>query len=314
MDIEKLTKMQIVLLTLLVSFVTSIATGIVTVTLMDQTPPAVMQTLNRVVERTVERVVPNESQSASIITKETTVVVKEEDLITDSINKNSKSIVKIKEIAEDGSVGAFAGVGVIVSRDGIVATDPSVLKGSSKYIVETLNGQIFKADVVILNEPKSSIFLLINILEENKNIVFTPVNLSNSDSFKLGQTVISLTGENRINVAIGIISGLIEENIAIEKPAESADIENSPALGENPPIGGEEKMITILSAIKTSIDKNSVIAGSPLINIFGEVIGISTINLSTEEKTALFTPAKKIKNLLLELELNKKDKNYDASI
>ena len=92
MEIEKLTKMQIVLLTLLVSFVASIATGIVTVTLMDQTPPVMVQTLNRVVERTVERVVPNDTkQGASIITKETTVVVKEEDLITDSINKNSKA-------------------------------------------------------------------------------------------------------------------------------------------------------------------------------------------------------------------------------
>ena len=85
MDIEHLTKMQIVLLTLLVSFVTSIATGIITVTLMNQVPPAVTQTLNRVVERTVERVVPDKSQGASVITKEVTIVVKEDDLITDSI-------------------------------------------------------------------------------------------------------------------------------------------------------------------------------------------------------------------------------------
>lgn len=313
MDIEKLTKMQIVLLTLLVSFVTSIATGIVTVTLMDQAPPAITQTLNRVVERTVERVVPNESQSASVITKETTVVVKEEDLITDSINKNSKSVVKIKEIAEDGRAGVIAGIGVIVSKDGIVATDQSVLKGSSKYIVETSNGQIFKADVVILNESEPSVFLSIDVSEENEKPVFSPANLSNSDLFKLGQTVISLTGENRINVAIGIISGLIEENIVIKPPIESTDIENSPVGGENPQtLGEEKKTITILSAIKTSIDKKDVIAGSPLINIFGEVVGISFGSLSNEEKTALFTPAKKIKNLLLEL--NKKDKNYDATI
>src|SRR4029077_18213268 len=54
MDIEKLTKSQIVLLTLLVSFVTSIATGIVTVSLMDQAPPAIAQSVSRIVEHTVE--------------------------------------------------------------------------------------------------------------------------------------------------------------------------------------------------------------------------------------------------------------------
>ena len=146
MEIEKLTKMQIVLLTLLVSFVTSIATGIVTVTLMDQAPPAITQTLNRVVERTVERVVPDESnQGASVITKETTVVVKEEDLITDSINKNSKSVVRIRSVAEEGVEGSLVGIGAIVSRNGMIVTDPSVIKNGSKYVVETANGNIFNA-------------------------------------------------------------------------------------------------------------------------------------------------------------------------
>ncbi len=56
MAVEDLNKNQIILLTLLVSFVTSIATGIVTVTLIDQAPAPVAQTINQIVERTIERV------------------------------------------------------------------------------------------------------------------------------------------------------------------------------------------------------------------------------------------------------------------
>ena len=47
---ESLTKTQIVLLVLLVSFVTSLATGIVTVTLVNQAPQPVTHTINKVVE------------------------------------------------------------------------------------------------------------------------------------------------------------------------------------------------------------------------------------------------------------------------
>ena len=302
MEIEKLTKMQIVLLTLLVSFVTSIATGIVTVTLMDQAPPAVTQTLNRVVERTVERVVPDKSQGASVITKEVTVVVKEEDLITDSIDKNSKSVVRIKKVNDDGEIGKLAGLGVIVSNDGMIVTDPSVIENDSVYIIETANGKVFNANKVNTKNEKSSGFLSIEKPEDAEDeIIFFPVAFSNADTFKLGQTVISITGEERTDVAIGIISGLIEDEIEIDLPAQTKNTEETAGMSESEP-----KTIKVLSIIKTNIGEKDVIVGSPLIDMFGEIVGISTTN-SFIGKTALFKPVADIEATLSELQANEDD-------
>ena len=47
---EHLTKQQIILLALLVSFVTSIATGIVTVSLINQAPAGTTNTVERIIE------------------------------------------------------------------------------------------------------------------------------------------------------------------------------------------------------------------------------------------------------------------------
>src|SRR3569832_1472863 len=99
MDIEQLNKSQIVLLTLLVSFVTSIATGIVTVSLMDQAPPVVAQTVNRVIERTIETVAATSTAkgqpAAAVVTQQKTVVINQSDLVSQAVQKIAPSIVHI---------------------------------------------------------------------------------------------------------------------------------------------------------------------------------------------------------------------------
>lgn len=58
MDIKDLNKSQLILLAILLSFVISIATGITTVTLMEQAPQSITIPITRVVKETVEKVVP----------------------------------------------------------------------------------------------------------------------------------------------------------------------------------------------------------------------------------------------------------------
>ncbi len=81
-EIKDLNKTQLILLAILISFVVSIATGIVTVTLMQQAPTGFTQTVNRVVQQTIEKVVPDYTPG-----KTQTVVVKEDDLVVDAVAK-----------------------------------------------------------------------------------------------------------------------------------------------------------------------------------------------------------------------------------
>jgi len=247
MNIEQLTKAQIILLTLLISFVTSIATGIVTVTLLDQAPPAVTQTINRVVERTIERVVQGDSDG-TVVTKETTVVVKENDLITESIDKNARNVVRIYRKSTgsgDDVTDTFVGLGIVVSGGGLVATDASIILDAFSYRIVMSDDQSFDVKVIDDEAGKSTALLAIQV--DGDDVSFGSVSISDVASLQLGQTVIALGGRERTNVAIGIISGLIENDLP----------------------DSTEK---VLSIVQADINKNEVLLGSPLINIFGEVL------------------------------------------
>src|SRR3989338_2336359 len=268
MDLEHLNKTQIVLLTLLVSFVTSIATGIFPFFLLAQAPPAVTQTINRIVERTVEKAVPTSSGGTTTV-KETTVVVKEDDLITASIAKNAKSIVRIKKpvLLESGEIAErVVGLGVMLDAKGLIATDAGILNTAEKFTAITEDGTVFPLRVDSLNSSYST--GLATLLEggTTKGYAFTPVTLGDPKSLKLGQSVLSLSGVTRQSVSTGIVGSLITESGTATSTAAA------PVL-----------------FVDTSII-GSVTPGSPLINIFGEVIGISTEH-SRARGSSLFTPS-----------------------
>ncbi|PIX57120.1 MAG: hypothetical protein COZ48_02235, partial [Candidatus Yonathbacteria bacterium CG_4_10_14_3_um_filter_43_12] len=137
---EHLTKAQIVLLTLFVSFVASMATGIVVVTLMDQAPDPVNQTITNVVERTIEKITPTFVDKPGA-----TVVVKDEDMLVSAIDKNINNVIPFKAEIGDGGV-LSAGVGTIVSPDGLVITDRWNLGLGVLYT--TINGIQYTLEVI----------------------------------------------------------------------------------------------------------------------------------------------------------------------
>src|SRR5258708_2586697 len=125
MDIKDLNKSQLILLAVLLSFVTSIATGITTVTLMQQAPASITTPINRVVQQTVEKIQQVEGK-----TTVQTVVVKEEDLVVDAIAKNQTAVFSITKNGLDGNfnnIEVSAGRGFAVSNDGIIVADAALV-------------------------------------------------------------------------------------------------------------------------------------------------------------------------------------------
>lgn len=251
MDLEQLTKHQIVLLTLLVSFVTSIATGIVTVSLMDQAPPEITKVVNQIVEHTVEKVIPS-TQGAAAATTEKTVVVKDDDLAAQSIAKVQKSIVRITTHGSDLLVAR----GVIVSGDGMVLTDKTALAASEATTFDAIlpNGERVPAKIRA-NVASTSAMVVLD-LAVGTTTGWSAAALADQKKLALGQSVIRIGGKGADTVGGGVIATL--------------------TTPEDP------------SLIASSV--TSATPGSVLMTIFGEVIGLSTGN-SISAGTEFYTTA-----------------------
>jgi len=274
MNLEELTTHQIILLTLLVSFVTSIATGIVTVTLMDQAPPGVTNTINRVVERTVERVVSDTNgQAASVITKETTVVVKEEDLITSSIDKGVKSLVRIDAVGSTPEEKTrMVALGVFLSSNGLVVTDASKIQEKGIYMVRYGDAR-YETEVVATDEEKGIVILkIIQKDTEGKTLKFPVISFADMAALKLGQTLIGLSGDTKNLVSMGVISAIEKISVPIYKDG---------VEGEDAEVVEEKQVI---SRIDSNI-KDIVTTGAPVMNVFGDMVGVMLID--AQERTII---------------------------
>jgi len=259
------------------------------VTLMDQAPPGVTQTINRVVERTIETVVPGKDQVTTVVKK---VIVNENDIIANAVEKLSPSLVEIRAIDGEG-VDVPLGVGVAISGDGYIATDKNRISGNRNNLVVVSNGKT--SNVSVVSDEDSEVAILKLQTADNANteidtgatgdevtakkeqLNLTPASLSDSDSAKLGQAVVAFTGEMGDTVLTGIISKLNKKTIT--------------SKNEN----GEDEQHEILDSIISSIDINKKSSGGPLFDTSGNVLGINTIS---SDGVVVTTPVNTVKEIL----------------
>ncbi len=236
MDLEQLTKHQVILLTLLVALVTSIATGIVTVSLMNQAPQGVTRTINQIVERTVQTVAPpTQGAAAATVTTEKTIVVKDDDLTAQSIATVQKSIVRIT--AKGGN--ELLARGVIVNSDGTTLTDSGAILGSDAKAFDAILSDGTRVPATLVSASASTSLARMNVTFGTSTAA-APAKITDVSKLRLGQSIIRIGGKGTDVVGEGVIASL---------PGSSSVIEAS---------------------------VTSATPGSVLITLFGEIIGITT--------------------------------------
>ena len=205
MNIEELSKSQLILLTVLVNFVTSVATGILTVSLLDYSPPFVTQTINRVVERTIETVA--QVAPAAIVQAP---APSNQDLVTAAIGAAATRSVVIYS-AETGTSTPSISAGTYISKARAVAT--AARDVLPKNVLIEFPGDLYVSASIIREGGGIIIYGFADDAALPK--VASPVLVSSSD-LRLGETTVAIGSDG--SASTGIVARVSGKGISTTLP------------------------------------------------------------------------------------------------
>ena len=178
--------------------------------LLTDTTPAVTQTINNIVQKTIEQVTTG-TTTPTIIKTAPAPVLSESDQVMFAVGGNLSKLASIRDKASDGASAtstAKIGIGTIISSDGLIATDNSILGDKTEFIVFFGDKYRF-AKKVYFDDSKHLAFLQTeDPVKDNINmqgIVFSPVLYSAGD-LRLGLSLIALGGENGKSMTRGSVT------------------------------------------------------------------------------------------------------------
>lgn len=166
MKIEDLNKQQIILLAILVTFVSSIATGITVVTLMQQNPQTIATPINRIIRQTVQYVAPTET--GDISAGKEAVLSSEETILLNQMKTVGSFVPIVFLVNENGEKQNIAN-GLFLGENKIVVSPPlPVLNAGQSYLVQSVFG---KQSVIKNTSNKEYSILELKIVEAQEEEV-----------------------------------------------------------------------------------------------------------------------------------------------
>ncbi len=214
------------------------------------------------------------NERTTIIEKTEEIRISEDRAVVNAIKKVSPSVVEILEFSAKNSNPLYKGSGIILTSDGFIITSmENITPQKNNSDEENTETNIIKIklknektyDMKLIEIDLSMNLAIVKIEETNLPVIV----LSNSENLELGEKVVIIDS----SVITDIISKFIN------------DYNSSLANKEGSAKATTQKRIRIVNSLKSSFN------GSPVINLKGEIIGIS-------QGGNLFIPKNEITNFI----------------
>ncbi|MEZ4591917.1 MAG: trypsin-like peptidase domain-containing protein [Chloroflexota bacterium] len=222
-------------------------------TLTEEVPPetAVLAETDPVVETAVEPVAPEVVEDTAVaappVTQSTDLFTQEQQFVSIYENVNP-AVVNIM-------IGSGQGSGFLFDTQGHIVTNNHVVEGGGQIVVNFDDGRQLPATVVG-TDPSSDLAVI--QVDPSQISGITPVQLADSDALKVGQIVIAIGSPFGLqsSMTTGIIS-------ALDRLFPGA-------------VGPNGQTFQIPNIIQTDAAINPGNSGGPLLNLYGQVIGVNT--------------------------------------
>lgn len=176
-----------------------------------------------------------------------------------------------------------AGTGIILTSDGLIATNRHVVPTGTTNVSITLSNGVELKNVSVVGRTSSSSSLDIAFLKINdlKGQKLTPAIIGNSSQVQVGDSVVAIgnaLGQFQNTVTSGIISGY------------GRSVEASDSSGTS-----EEDLADLFQTDAAINEGNS---GGPLVNMNGQVIGINVATSEDAQNIGFSIPINDVKGLI----------------
>ncbi len=156
----------------------------------------------------------------------------------------------ISKVASIYGTSTFSGTGIIMTTDGYIITNNHVIQGSTEISITLMDGSTYDAKL-IGNDARSDLAV---IKIEAKDLI--AADFGDSDALEVGELAVAIGNPLGLELMGTVTDGIIS------------------AINRDVLVSGRN-----MTLIQTNAAINSGNSGGPLVNRFGQVIGINTLKM-----------------------------------